>query len=75
MLDEKPGESNIDDEITSDQNHRFVLHDSRGFEPGDEKYIDTVREFIKVREEMTQIGDKLHAIWQVDLIRGAQCIL
>ncbi|KAG1841626.1 hypothetical protein C8R48DRAFT_781338 [Suillus tomentosus] len=44
---DKPGDANIDDEVILPQNDRFVLHDSKGFEPGDEDNLKTVRDFIE----------------------------
>ncbi|KAG2088268.1 uncharacterized protein F5147DRAFT_587736, partial [Suillus discolor] len=38
----KPGEAHIDKELISSQNKRFVLHDSKGFEPGDEDNLEIV---------------------------------
>jgi hypothetical protein len=59
----KPGEANIDYEITSDQNKQLVLHDSRGFEPGEVDNIRLVRRFIENRSERPNIKDRLHAVW------------
>jgi len=59
----KPGEAKIDDEITSDQNRQLVLHDSRGFEPGEVDNIQLVRGFIERRSKEPYIKDRLHAVW------------
>ncbi|KAG2134598.1 uncharacterized protein EDB93DRAFT_1306011 [Suillus bovinus] len=59
---DKPGEVSIDDEFSSPQNKRFVLHDSKGFEPGDEKNLKIVQDFIERRKEMTP-ENQLHAVW------------
>ncbi|OAX40245.1 hypothetical protein K503DRAFT_634001 [Rhizopogon vinicolor AM-OR11-026] len=56
------GEANIDNEFVSPQNNRFVLHDSNGFEAGDEDNFNKVREFIK-RRSNKPLKDQLHAIW------------
>ncbi|KAG1908902.1 uncharacterized protein F5891DRAFT_32353 [Suillus fuscotomentosus] len=42
----KPGDANIDDEVISSQNDRFVLHNSKGFEPGDQDNLKIVRDFV-----------------------------
>ncbi|KAJ7797793.1 hypothetical protein B0H14DRAFT_2530791 [Mycena olivaceomarginata] len=42
----EPGEADIYSEITSETNTRFVLHDSKGFEPSKTDTFDVVREFI-----------------------------
>jgi hypothetical protein len=59
----KPGEATIDDGITSDQNQQLILHDSRGFEPGEVDNIRLVRRFIETRSKQPHIKDRLHAVW------------
>ena len=59
----KPGEANIDTELISPQNDKFVLHDSKGFEPGEEVNIHTVQDFIRRRGLMPDLKDQLHAVW------------
>ncbi|KAG1847392.1 hypothetical protein F4604DRAFT_166432 [Suillus subluteus] len=59
----KPGEADIDHEFISPQNDRFVLHDSKGFEPGEEGNVNIVRGFIERRRNMDTLKDKLHAVW------------
>lgn len=61
--DDKPGEANIDTEFISNQNDRFVLHDSKGFEPGDEDNLKIVQDFIERRKNMTALKDQLYAVW------------
>ncbi|KAE9387343.1 hypothetical protein BT96DRAFT_927670 [Gymnopus androsaceus JB14] len=58
-----PGEADINTEIISNDNGQFVLHDSRGFEPGDLSNVQTVRKFIEGRNRMPELKNKLHAIW------------
>ncbi|KDQ18629.1 hypothetical protein BOTBODRAFT_29007 [Botryobasidium botryosum FD-172 SS1] len=58
-----PGRCNIDEEITSTQNARFCLHDSQGFEPGEQNNVEVVKRFIIQRSEKEHIRDKIHAIW------------
>ncbi|CCM01007.1 uncharacterized protein FIBRA_03055 [Fibroporia radiculosa] len=60
---DRPGEANIDTELTSPENDRFILHDSKGFEPGEEGNYSTVETFIKRRRAMPNLKDKLHAVW------------
>ncbi|KAG1798603.1 uncharacterized protein HD556DRAFT_194633 [Suillus plorans] len=43
---DKPGDATIDDEFISSQNDRSVLHDSKGFEPGDEDNLKIVQDFV-----------------------------
>ncbi|KAG1722125.1 hypothetical protein EDB19DRAFT_469910 [Suillus lakei] len=58
-----PGEANIDHEFISPENKRFVLHDSKGFEPGEEDNFKIVRDFINRRREMPDLKNQLHAVW------------
>ncbi|KAG6876265.1 hypothetical protein C0993_004623, partial [Termitomyces sp. T159_Od127] len=41
------GMADIDREYTSDDNPRFALHDSKGFEPGFTDHWETVENFIR----------------------------
>jgi hypothetical protein len=58
-----PGEVTIDQELISPQNNKFILHDSKGFEPGEEDNLEIVRGFINRRREMPGLKDQLHAVW------------
>ncbi|KAF9518824.1 hypothetical protein BS47DRAFT_1388760 [Hydnum rufescens UP504] len=49
--------------ITSDDNHRLILHDSQGFLGGDIKNLKTAQEFIKRKGAERELKDRLHAIW------------
>ncbi|KAG1887924.1 uncharacterized protein F5891DRAFT_987990 [Suillus fuscotomentosus] len=60
---DRPGEACIDDEFTSRENDRFVLHDSKGFEPGEEKNLKIVQDFMERRKNMPDLKDQLHAVW------------
>jgi hypothetical protein len=58
------GEADIERELTSAENQFFVLHDSKGFEPGNTKTFDIVRDFIvKRRDKDLPLKDRLHAVW------------
>ncbi|KAI6113485.1 hypothetical protein EDD16DRAFT_1803693 [Pisolithus croceorrhizus] len=59
----KPGAANIEEELTSSQNDRFVLHDSNGFEPADHVNCDAVKSFIADRKNRELVKDQLHAVW------------
>ncbi|KAF8130885.1 hypothetical protein K438DRAFT_1740001 [Mycena galopus ATCC 62051] len=60
----EPGEADIYSEITSETNTRFVLHDSKGFEPSKTDTFDVVREFIlKKTDSNLGLKDRLHAAW------------
>jgi hypothetical protein len=58
------GECDINEEITSTQNVRFVLHDSMGFEPGQTKNFETAKRFLKSRTgDRIALKDRVHIIW------------
>ncbi|KAF5346881.1 hypothetical protein D9756_010595 [Leucocoprinus leucothites] len=60
----KPGESDIEQEHISQDNPYFVLHDSKGFEPGDLTNFETVREFIEQRSNQgLPLKDRIHGLW------------
>ncbi|KAF9460944.1 hypothetical protein BDZ94DRAFT_1264780 [Collybia nuda] len=58
-----PGEADIDREISIKDNPQFVLHDSLGFEQGENIHFKIVQDFIKRREQEPEIKNKLHAVW------------
>ncbi|KAF8212956.1 hypothetical protein K438DRAFT_1751369 [Mycena galopus ATCC 62051] len=57
------GQCNIQDEIISEHNAHFVLHDSMGFEPGNTKEFETAKEFFKLRGKKVPLKERVHAIW------------
>ncbi|KAF8549884.1 hypothetical protein OG21DRAFT_1488196 [Imleria badia] len=57
------GAANIDQEFVSPKNERFVVHDSLGFEAGDERNIAIVKDFVARRKAKPGLKDQLHAIW------------
>jgi hypothetical protein len=59
----KAGVSDINYEIIPPDNEYFVLHDSQGFEHGEEDNFDIVKKFIESRNAMPDIKDKIHVIW------------
>jgi len=59
----RAGEADIDKEFVSTENEFFVLHDSKGFEPGDNANFDVVSRFIEERCRLEDLKDRLHAIW------------
>ncbi|KAJ7733115.1 hypothetical protein B0H16DRAFT_1426817 [Mycena metata] len=58
-----PGVHNIDKPFSFPQNDRIIIHDSQGFEPGEEGNIQTASDFIDRRSKMPALADQLHAIW------------
>ncbi|KAJ7720557.1 hypothetical protein B0H14DRAFT_3008851 [Mycena olivaceomarginata] len=60
----KPGDADIEKEITSETNNLFVLHDSKGFEPTDLTTFNVVHDFIVKRSnDQLELKDRLHAAW------------
>jgi len=57
------GEAEIEREFTSPTNQRFVVHDSLGFEAGDERHMRIVQKFVAKRKKMSDVKHQLHAIW------------
>jgi len=54
---------NIEREMEFKGNKLFVVHDSEGFEAGQEDEFQNVANFIRSRGGMQSINDRLHAIW------------
>ena len=61
------GICDIEQKITSPQNPRFVVHDSRGFEPGAVDHLNLVKTFLQEREK-AELKDQVHAVWQVSSV-------
>ncbi|KAH8979492.1 hypothetical protein EDB86DRAFT_3248366 [Lactarius hatsudake] len=60
----KSGEAYIQHEFASPDNQFFVLHDSKGFEPGDLTNFETVREFIRQRSgPEVPLDERIHGLW------------
>jgi hypothetical protein len=56
--------SDIEEEIISPENRRFVLHDSQGFEAGSKGNLDVVKKFVKSRSgNGVDIKEQVHAVW------------
>ncbi|KAH8988588.1 hypothetical protein EDB92DRAFT_1871368 [Lactarius akahatsu] len=62
--DYKPGKADIQQEFGSAENPFFVLHDSKGFEPGDLVNFETVCEFIQQRSQQDlPLSERIHGLW------------
>lgn len=57
------GHHNVREEIVDPNRPDIVVHDSGGFEAGDESQIQTVEDFVKEKSEVTEMEKRLHAIW------------
>ncbi|KAI6108352.1 hypothetical protein F5141DRAFT_111183 [Pisolithus sp. B1] len=60
---DRSGKADINKELTSPENDRFILHDSQGFEPAESDNHKVVKAFIERRKMMRDIRDQLHAVW------------
>ncbi|KAJ7737921.1 hypothetical protein B0H14DRAFT_2992689 [Mycena olivaceomarginata] len=61
---QKRGECDINFEIKSTQNTRFVAHDSMGFEHGHRKNFEDARTFLQSRSgHGIALKDRVHVIW------------
>ncbi|KIM53245.1 hypothetical protein SCLCIDRAFT_32005 [Scleroderma citrinum Foug A] len=69
---DKRGWADIKKELTSQQNSRFILHDSKGFEQGEEDTLGVVTQFIKDRRNNEDIKEQLHAVWLCFQIPNAE---
>ncbi|KAL4065568.1 hypothetical protein V8B97DRAFT_1875147 [Scleroderma yunnanense] len=61
--DGKRGYANIEKELISEQNDRFILHDSRGLEPGERVNYGAITSFIHRRRSHPDVKERLHAVW------------
>ncbi|KAF5364553.1 hypothetical protein D9757_011800 [Collybiopsis confluens] len=57
------GHSHIDYEITYPSDKDYIFHDSRGMEAGSDDEFRVLKEFIKEKQEMKYLGQRLHVIW------------
>ncbi|KAG6898615.1 hypothetical protein C0993_005649 [Termitomyces sp. T159_Od127] len=64
IADGHAGTADINREYTSNDNPRFALHDSKGFEPGSSHHWEIVENFIRQRSKRNlPIEQRLHAVW------------
>ncbi|KNZ71971.1 hypothetical protein J132_05247 [Termitomyces sp. J132] len=64
IADGRAGTADIDREYTSKDNPRFLLHDSKGFEPGITNHWGIVEKFIRQRSKKgLPVEQRLHALW------------
>ncbi|KAF8270309.1 hypothetical protein EI94DRAFT_1471904, partial [Lactarius quietus] len=62
VADQEVGDADIEREFVSKENKLFVLHDSKGFEPGDLESFNTVRKFVEGRSQKPFLKDRIHGI-------------
>ncbi|KIM66452.1 hypothetical protein SCLCIDRAFT_1211206 [Scleroderma citrinum Foug A] len=60
---DKRGKAKIETPLYSKLNDLFVLHDSQGFEPGENNNLSNVKEFIERRKTHEDVKEQLHAVW------------
>ena len=56
-------EANIETPLYSKPNERFVLHDSKGFEPGENDPLFSIKSFIERQKTHEDIREQLHVVW------------
>jgi hypothetical protein len=61
--DRKRGLHDIRQELVHENRRDLIIHDSRGFEAGDESQIHEVEKFVREKSSRTRIEDRLHVIW------------
>ncbi|KAJ7730914.1 hypothetical protein B0H16DRAFT_1584530 [Mycena metata] len=58
------GKCDINEEITSTENPLFVVHDSMGFEPGQDENFKAAKAFLELRSGYNvALKDRVHVIW------------
>jgi hypothetical protein len=57
------GEHNIENELRFTSHDGYVFHDSRGFESGDNKELEIVQDFVRLKSREKTLNDRLHVIW------------
>lgn len=57
------GQHNVREEIVDPNRSDIIVHDSGGFEAGDESQIQAVEDFVKEKSETIEMDKRLHAIW------------
>ncbi|KAF8696555.1 hypothetical protein AX14_001521 [Amanita brunnescens Koide BX004] len=60
---DQAGKADINKEITSEHNKYLILHDSEGYEPGNDEKFRTLETFITEQSQKEQVSERLHAIW------------
>ncbi|KAF8716707.1 hypothetical protein AX14_012229 [Amanita brunnescens Koide BX004] len=60
---DRAGTASISEGITSEHNKHLILHDSEGYEPGNEEKFRTLEKFVLERSQTNSVAERLHAIW------------
>jgi hypothetical protein len=60
-----PGITDINVEFCRNDNDRFILHVSDGFEHEEDAKFKTTVDFIEERSKRPDLSERLHAIWWV----------
>jgi len=56
--------SDINYPFRPEDNHRLIVHEYSGLEPGDGHGLRTIRDFITVRTDQNRApAERLHAVW------------
>jgi hypothetical protein len=67
------GEHSIENELRFTSNRGYIFHDSRGFESGDDKELEIVQDFVRVKSREKKVKNRLHAIWFAFVTLGIYC--
>ncbi|TDZ55120.1 Uncharacterized protein CTRI78_v005652 [Colletotrichum trifolii] len=57
------GQHNIEDGFESDQHPGIIIHDSEGFQAGNDKELAIFKNFLEKRSGSATVKERLHAIW------------
>ncbi len=57
------GIHNVEEEIKHNGRPDLIIHDSGGFEAGDESQMHAIRNFVKEKSSRIRIEERLHVIW------------
>ncbi|KAF8736319.1 hypothetical protein AX14_000496 [Amanita brunnescens Koide BX004] len=62
-LADQAGTAKINEEFSSPYNKHLIIHDSEGYEPGNDEKFDVLEKFITGRSHQEPFSERLHAIW------------
>lgn len=59
----KAGSCNINQELCPPSNDRLVVHDSQGFDAGEQDNLHLLEQFIQERTTTNDLSQRLHCVW------------
>ncbi|KAF8711487.1 hypothetical protein AX14_013264 [Amanita brunnescens Koide BX004] len=63
VQDNQAGAADINNGFTSPHNKHLILHESKGYEPGEEETFRILEKFISEQTRKQSPAERLHAIW------------